>query len=502
MARYLIISHPGGDQTLTLTRPIYTVGRAHESDLCIDDASVSRKHARLLVGAATVSVEDLGSSNGTFVAGQKIEGAREVRSGDIVTFGNIEGLYRDESAPAAVPGVSSAPAPTPSKPMSLQGFLEGEVSLDDGLQTLRQTVSVPQSKGLNWRIKLVGLVAGTILLAMLAIGGVLILQQRDAWLGRAVLELRALAAENVVGLSAGNLALLSATAVEGDTRVSDPVVLDARGTILLAEPGSRERPGEVWSGWPEARPSTRDATVVEPRSGAAASRPRILLPVTTDGRLIGWVAAEWDRVAARSSGGIVGIAIAIGGFLVLLSYLVLEGATAWVTRPVRRMAAEVRSLRRDERLAYTPPSGLPEIGELSQAVMLALAAAGSGARPAEAAAAAELSVAEGLPVPIALLDDGYHVIDINPEARRLLGLPAASAQPVHLGRVLTGSYFGKELLKLIKTTRPGEISRAELEIPRGSTTVAVRAVVRRPTQPRGFAVALVLLPDDGGSVQR
>ncbi len=46
-----------------------TVGRAEEADLVLADTGISRSHARLSAGPQGTVIEDLGSSNGTFVNG-------------------------------------------------------------------------------------------------------------------------------------------------------------------------------------------------------------------------------------------------------------------------------------------------------------------------------------------------------------------------------------------------------------------------------------------------
>jgi len=65
------------------------VGRDPNLYLVIDDASVSRQHARLTVRGDTFSVVDMRSSNGTFVNGKRVEQSALV-SGDLVRFGNLE----------------------------------------------------------------------------------------------------------------------------------------------------------------------------------------------------------------------------------------------------------------------------------------------------------------------------------------------------------------------------------------------------------------------------
>jgi hypothetical protein len=64
------------------------LGREHGSaDLVIDDPGVSRRHARVVTDAGTVIVEDLGSSNGTFVNGRRISAPVELAAGDELQIG-------------------------------------------------------------------------------------------------------------------------------------------------------------------------------------------------------------------------------------------------------------------------------------------------------------------------------------------------------------------------------------------------------------------------------
>jgi FHA domain-containing protein len=65
------------------------VGRNPESDIHLPDPSVSRNHALLDVEDGTLLVKDAGSTNGTYLNGQRIESA-VARAGDLLTFGTTE----------------------------------------------------------------------------------------------------------------------------------------------------------------------------------------------------------------------------------------------------------------------------------------------------------------------------------------------------------------------------------------------------------------------------
>lgn len=71
------------------------VGRSRTCAVHIPESTVSRQHAKLLVGTGgKVLVRDLGSSNGTFVNGDKIEGEKALANGDRVTVGEAEVIVR------------------------------------------------------------------------------------------------------------------------------------------------------------------------------------------------------------------------------------------------------------------------------------------------------------------------------------------------------------------------------------------------------------------------
>lgn len=66
----------------------YLIGRSPSCDIVINDQSVSRSHAELVIEGSTVYVRDLGSSNGTFINGSRIEGTHYLSGFDILKVGN------------------------------------------------------------------------------------------------------------------------------------------------------------------------------------------------------------------------------------------------------------------------------------------------------------------------------------------------------------------------------------------------------------------------------
>ena len=66
-----------------------TVGRGADNALVIDDSFTSSTHAEIVREGDDWLVRDLGSTNGTFVNGRRVNGQSWIRSGDEIAFGNV-----------------------------------------------------------------------------------------------------------------------------------------------------------------------------------------------------------------------------------------------------------------------------------------------------------------------------------------------------------------------------------------------------------------------------
>lgn len=82
------------DQLIQLQPGAVVLGRSHGCELVIDDALVSRRHARLLVSNVGVLVEDLGSTNGVYVNETRIDAPTALGEGDRLLIGSIELVLR------------------------------------------------------------------------------------------------------------------------------------------------------------------------------------------------------------------------------------------------------------------------------------------------------------------------------------------------------------------------------------------------------------------------
>src|SRR5687768_851412 len=75
------------DRVMPLRTGENIIGRTPECDVQIVGSSVSRRHARILVTPTGVSLEDLGSMNGTFVGDQRISASQKLEDGDEIRIG-------------------------------------------------------------------------------------------------------------------------------------------------------------------------------------------------------------------------------------------------------------------------------------------------------------------------------------------------------------------------------------------------------------------------------
>jgi pSer/pThr/pTyr-binding forkhead associated (FHA) protein len=92
MSSWILQSAETGDESLTFrlsAGTIKTIGRAPRADFIVDRALVSRLHCRLTADAENLEVQDLASTNGTFVNDKRVDRARIV-TGDRLRVGRIE----------------------------------------------------------------------------------------------------------------------------------------------------------------------------------------------------------------------------------------------------------------------------------------------------------------------------------------------------------------------------------------------------------------------------
>jgi predicted component of type VI protein secretion system len=149
--RLIVRTGPNPGVVIDLTKEVSMMGRDVTNDVVLGDAEVSRQHARLTRTPAGFVLEDLGSTNGTFVNGDRLAAPRVLNAGDLLGLGENVTLTFESTAPesaatvmgpavgrpAAAPRTAAPPAeraprpaaaPAPQPAASMAPEVEGEKS--------------------------------------------------------------------------------------------------------------------------------------------------------------------------------------------------------------------------------------------------------------------------------------------------------------------------------------------------------------------------------------
>jgi uncharacterized RDD family membrane protein YckC len=113
MARRNPIQLRIGDRSLSLAQGQSVLGRSRKCQLTLADPAASRRHARLTVEEGRLWVEDLSSSNGTFVNGRRVTGVVELRDGDWLAVGQTEMMVLMGAEGSGAIGDADLPPPPP-----------------------------------------------------------------------------------------------------------------------------------------------------------------------------------------------------------------------------------------------------------------------------------------------------------------------------------------------------------------------------------------------------
>ena len=131
MARLVLLSEGFAGRTYDLNVDKTTVGRVADNAFELPEASVSSHHAEIILRGNDVLIRDLGSTNGTFINGEKIsEGV--LQPGQILRFGTVE-MRLDTGAGPAAPSKAGSPAglPKPKQMLDQTRVIPQGVKLDE-----------------------------------------------------------------------------------------------------------------------------------------------------------------------------------------------------------------------------------------------------------------------------------------------------------------------------------------------------------------------------------
>lgn len=140
---------PNPGQTFVLDGTEFSIGRDINNDFVINHTEMSRKHAKIFLSGQGYVIEDLGSTNGTFVNGQRLVGIHQLQAGDFILFGeNVNCSYEapvfdpDATRVSAQPPVYVPPVSTPAAPVPPQEtFISAPPAQDYASVSVQQSYS-------------------------------------------------------------------------------------------------------------------------------------------------------------------------------------------------------------------------------------------------------------------------------------------------------------------------------------------------------------------------
>jgi pSer/pThr/pTyr-binding forkhead associated (FHA) protein len=92
---------PGGEnRVFKLSRDATVIGRREDCDLRIPLGEISRKHCKIVRSGESFMVEDMGSSNGTYVNGRRVQ-SLDLEAGDTIQVGPVVFVLQIAGEPAA-----------------------------------------------------------------------------------------------------------------------------------------------------------------------------------------------------------------------------------------------------------------------------------------------------------------------------------------------------------------------------------------------------------------
>jgi len=165
------------------------IGRDVSNDIVANDSEVSRKHARIVLQAGGFVLEDLGSTNGTFVNGQRLMGPHVLRPGEVIMLGENVSLAFETGYDADATMVSApaqpvyAPPPPPRQtyvPPAQQAPGPYTGQIPPGPEEVSYEAE-PEAKKMNTRTMIIAGCGCLIVALCLGIAALFVIDQLKLW---------------------------------------------------------------------------------------------------------------------------------------------------------------------------------------------------------------------------------------------------------------------------------------------------------------------------------
>ena len=185
VARLVVERGPEPGLTFELISSSQTIGRSATNGVVVNDAEISRRHAQIMPQGEGYVVEDLGSTNGTFVNGIRLNQPMSLKHGDTIEFGDTVRLRYWAAGMASeriyspaddvlTPPLPPEPAPAYAQPDNFTDSTPAAPAPDPDYFDSPET-AVPQNRN---RI-LIGCGCLLLLACVLCVGGVIVLDNYD-----------------------------------------------------------------------------------------------------------------------------------------------------------------------------------------------------------------------------------------------------------------------------------------------------------------------------------
>ena len=118
--RLIVKSPHGATREIDLTKPAFSIGRKPDNDLCLEDPAVSGHHARVVKIQEVLFLEDLASTNGTFINDRKVD-RKQLQDADVIKIGVYRMIYRHDITPAET-ALAARTTPDTDKTVVVTGY--------------------------------------------------------------------------------------------------------------------------------------------------------------------------------------------------------------------------------------------------------------------------------------------------------------------------------------------------------------------------------------------
>ncbi|ENU31949.1 MULTISPECIES: FHA domain-containing protein [unclassified Acinetobacter] len=121
------------------------VGRHQDADILLQSADISRRHAALLLKDQMLWVQDLNSSNGTFVNDLRIEQETELHDGDILQFASFTfSIFAPTTMDIDLPEIEIEPISSAAHDQGMPSIAERAVETPISRDGMPQQVAIPK----------------------------------------------------------------------------------------------------------------------------------------------------------------------------------------------------------------------------------------------------------------------------------------------------------------------------------------------------------------------